>query len=272
MQWQQLLERLPDDLPLESLKIILCSTIASNKDQQDKFYGLFDQSLERVKALNFEAVTTRLDQKSNSRFLSLSIIILAALVTLIVFFWPHNKIDDTLTPPILRLSFSVGPNDTKSYCLDEITSIIGSPKTIANCQNTLSDTISTLYGTYKLVQPNCIEYIAASVIGVDTLCFILTNIDETSTYNIEVIAIVEENLTFSENELSKPVFDTIPSLKSISLNTLIKELNWYEKFFLDNEFWIRSFSILLIGLLFWLILWYWEKKKAQIDCRGRKQQ
>lgn len=51
LQVQELMSKLPDDLPLESLKTLLCPVFANNRQDQERFYELFDVSLKRVKAL-----------------------------------------------------------------------------------------------------------------------------------------------------------------------------------------------------------------------------
>ncbi|MBK7870325.1 MAG: hypothetical protein IPJ74_06360 [Saprospiraceae bacterium] len=51
LQLQELLSKLPDDLSLESLKTLLCPIIATNRQDQLRFYELFDLSLQRVRQL-----------------------------------------------------------------------------------------------------------------------------------------------------------------------------------------------------------------------------
>lgn len=51
LQVQELLRKLPDDLELESLKTILCPIFATSRQEQDRFYELFDHSLRRVRAM-----------------------------------------------------------------------------------------------------------------------------------------------------------------------------------------------------------------------------
>ncbi len=48
LQLQELLTKLPEDLQLESLKTLLCPIFATNRQDQTRFYELFDLSLKRV--------------------------------------------------------------------------------------------------------------------------------------------------------------------------------------------------------------------------------
>lgn len=51
LQLQELMSKLPDELPLESLKTLLAPILVSSRQDQERFYELFDLSLKRVKAL-----------------------------------------------------------------------------------------------------------------------------------------------------------------------------------------------------------------------------
>ncbi len=48
LQVQELLRKLPDDIPLEELKTLLSPVFCTNRQEQERFYELFEQSLNRI--------------------------------------------------------------------------------------------------------------------------------------------------------------------------------------------------------------------------------
>ena len=52
LKLQELWSKLPEDMPVEQLKQTLCPAIATNEQQQNLFYELFDEAWERVQAVN----------------------------------------------------------------------------------------------------------------------------------------------------------------------------------------------------------------------------
>jgi formylglycine-generating enzyme required for sulfatase activity len=89
LRWQELLSRLPEDLPPEGLREVLCPLIAGNEAEQEQFGALFRQCLERVQAIQLsptpqvtvreEAEQHRPGPKNRLRWLLPALLLLAGL-------------------------------------------------------------------------------------------------------------------------------------------------------------------------------------------------
>lgn len=89
LELQQLYSMLPDDLKAEEMKTLLAPIFAKNKQDQEFFYDVFEQSLKRIKAKTWESkdqpITPILPPQSKweiiTRLLGLILLLIAATLT-----------------------------------------------------------------------------------------------------------------------------------------------------------------------------------------------
>ena len=276
LQWQQLLNQLPEDLAPEAWKEILGPTVAGNPEQQQRFYELFDQSLEQVQALHTEVEEQKAEEQKRRRHLIWSIPLLVLLLAgLGYWYWPQAPIptDAEVPEEVTSLPdqvFVVAPNSTERFCLSqEIIDSLGGISSSSICPlYPEPDTLGQL--ALDTAIPQCLSYTAKSQIGADTFCLMLFNAANTFGRTLRVIALIENPVVQEEAAPIEvptvstlfppkvsPVSQPLESLKPTALNDFQKAMQQY-------GLWIRLAAIALLGGLLWLLLQWRERKRRKL--------
>ena len=265
LQWQQLLQRLPEDTPLEALREILCPTVASTKEQQQRFYDLFEQSLEAVEALNSsieDNFTLLPEEKRKQYWWWIPFLLLLGIVG--YFYWPQPTTEQVNQAPvedeIPTQYFTVAPGETKQYCLsEEVLQITGENITKAFRKQT-----NAVFG--KGEDEFCFTYTAPTSAERDTLWLGVAN--PKRGWKFLIIALIENPI---EAVQSKPqLFPPKVRPKSAPLEDLVaKPLTDYEQAFLDYEPWIRRYCHWLADFVILATLTMAGAQTKKVDCRSR---
>ncbi len=285
LKLQELWAKLPDDMPVDQLKRVLCSAIATSAQQQTLFYELFDEAWERVQAIH-EA--EKLTDGPIKRSLTLPWIvgtILVLLGILALFLYPYLFPATPPPPPDVVRAFNVTPGDTLKVAPTELQmSTWGRVQQSYFCADSITQSTqdSSVFGSYRLVADS-LEYIARDSIGLDSIC--VTMVDSAGLAhrvifqaNINLKPVPKPPTTpkiqpspptrtplFAEKPL--PNFDQEISLLEIQPPTKL------EQFIANNIKWLRWLVIALLLLLLGLILRYREQRRrtlvAQLESQDK---
>ncbi len=270
---QELWSKLPEDLEPERLKTILTPVFATNPQEQERFYTLFDRSLKRVQNIQkVEEVKSELPPKEeieekNWRWLLLGAAGLLTLILLAIF-WRANDVTgpvnnfreiplnlnrgDTLVhDPILRKNEedtlrNLAFLDGELYAVDSIWGeyeidslhqlIIRGGDTIGRSVDTLI--IRALYNT-----------------GLDSMHFII-HLRELPAPDLE-----EEEKETPEKQAPRLKTKEIPYAHDLPLpdEAAIQKAEFWQ----NNKWWIKSLLILLLGFLLWSLVQWLERRKRK---------
>ena len=269
LQLQELLAKLPDDLPLEEYKSILAPVFVKNKQEQAQFYELFEQSLKRVRA--FEAARPNLmkppvDEASRWRYLVYALLAVMALGLGLL-------LREYLFP------LPISKPEVKQLVLERNSKL--SERIVIRGDDTLSTVLfsegQTFGGDTTML---------TWTVDADNLEIVFTARDTTTYQNGPIDVLVQTiyteppidtiiyKVTIKEQTADEPepeVADFEPlELQPIPFPRDINELNVDLKeqaradFYKDNAWWIKLMIIGLIGAIFWAILKWREQQQRQL--------
>ncbi len=263
LQWQELIAGLPDDLPLENLKTIICPVIADAPESQKRIYELFDQALTQVRAVNVEPEITLETVTPATRWkwwiLGLSVALLAISIFPIWDWYQHiGKIEPTF--------FTVEQGATQTICINE--EKIGDYHRIAYsqlCENQLG---SSIYGSFS-ISGICLTYTAKDSVGSDSVCVELHD-NWGRKFHTSFLATIPP---VKEQPVEKPdttapeaplfTYNNYPfknDIRALAITPLTPLEAFYQKYAIP----LKSLFTLLSALLLWAILQYRQNKRQKL--------
>ena len=196
---QEILARLPDDVPIENIKYILAPLIVTDPFGQEQFYEICDRNVRLMQQKMEGDIQPRKDNNKTWRWL---IPLLAGLALLLSLFPVYDILrqlfeeETTIQRYTAEHSLMAGSSDT--ICpTDSILQHFGTILVASPCN--VSDTTS-LYGTFAVQQNGCIVYSANTNIGADSVCLVGYNNDNTPANIIYKITITETDSTLEPTD------------------------------------------------------------------------
>lgn len=269
LQLQQLLSQLPEDFSTEQLKQSLAPAIATNPQEQDFFYLLFDQAWERVQAVNnTEIVAANKPKESADRWIlpTIGLLVLLSLPLLwLILNPPVEEVPERIVKP-----FFAYPDSTYVICLEEeLLEEIQPLKAAYFCSNAeRSD--STALGKFTLTDSLCLQYTANETSVQDSICvqYISEDFDTLSIFFKPQITQVPTEIAEDTASIVAPrtaLFDykdyPMPT-DILSLKT--PELSDIQTFYLQHYRKLKLLFALLAVLLTLLILLQRARKRRQL--------
>lgn len=283
LELQQLYSMLPEEIKPEEMKTLLAPIFAKNKQDQEFFYDVFDQSLKRIKAKIWEpkdqSVTPILPPKSKweiiTRLLGLTLVLIAIALTYLRI--SGNKPLDM--PPKCEQVLVVEPDSI--YALNLLNSIakenelrealingeelefvsflngetVGEISEIGTYQIDSNGvfTIKTIEDFEENTKPFIVTAIAKYELGTDTTNFIIKQ-------KKEIIEEEEVKLPPSKKYSSlslKP--HPFPKILPFS-----KQPPLWVSYFQKHKYWIKPILIFLLFAMFGAYLNWWAERQQKI--------
>ncbi|MCB9266458.1 MAG: hypothetical protein H6558_15620, partial [Lewinellaceae bacterium] len=265
---QGLLSRLPEELPEEQLKLALAPLFATNPQQQEQFYTLFEQCRERVRVM--EAAPARraalppMERRWRRRALILGIATLLALavpVSLWLYRW--------LAPPpqSLERPFDVLAGQTVEVCLDSTQ--LAAFDTIIAAEFCDTAGYRGALGNFEISDPACLAYTAGDSLGQDSICVRITDRrgrSATINFRAEVLRqVVVPPPPGAEVGVTSPLFIPKQEPPPPDLGSLAMEPPpaWVV-FLAAHAWWLKPLSLLLLGLFLYALLRWLEQRRRRL--------
>ena len=259
---QELIRRLPNDVPPKQLKSLLCPLFAKSPHEQNLFYELFDQSWKRTEEL--QQPSEKIEQQRKANYWKYAIVLLSILAAFYMGYWIKNYLyppAEVVLPPPHYITFNVGLQDTAQHKVKLINDDTSQVKFIALCNGLMVDTDS-IFGTYSVDSTGLFVYHAKNAVGqyVDTICVeILYPFGKYYNYFIPSIDSLKETSTTSKEASNIPSLTLLrPKALPYPFNIadwqineqLAANINFYKK----NAWWLKIGTIFILGLLFGAII------------------
>lgn len=277
LELQQLYSMLPEDIVAEEMKTLLAPIFAKNKQDQEFFYDVFDQSLRRVKSKTWQPKNqpppSILPKKSKWEVLTRLLGILLLSIIALLF---YLRITEKEPPPFLVNHIAVEKIEVKEDTIYAINLLE---------YNDLKDSLSQLITNDSL--PVFISFVNGELVGaihhvgnyqIDSLGnFTLKTEEEIPLFSdtISVISnyqngeirydlsfgggknIVEKSdenfLEFREHPFPKDLSQLFPETPPV----------WYS-YFQENKIWIKSILIFLLFALFGTYFTWYDERQQKI--------
>ena len=276
---QELLNRIPEDIPLDKLHTILSPLFATSKEEQEQFYALFNQCLEEI-AQEDLVVTTPNNQESTAEReswwqLLAAIGLLFGLMVLGIW-WMFSSLEKSKT---LNRTWLVVPGETERL---ELPTERAEQLLFFSFCNGQQKLVDSTYGTFYLDTPAVVNLIPVDTLHSDTtleLCMQLVYSHVTDIYQLQVRMIDRD--TIAERSADNQGADPQPPLYSPLDDYYVGALdmpaphNVADYKINENEtaladFWnswgwpIKLLLLLLLGVILWLLRRYRARKKARL--------
>ncbi|MEM8527449.1 MAG: hypothetical protein AAGG68_22605 [Bacteroidota bacterium] len=274
LQFQELLNRLPEETTLAELKLLLTPLIAHNEQEQNLVYSVFERARKRVEAIHRVEQEREYETAPTKKSWTLNVLIgLLALLTipLAIFLW--NPDVATTTEVHATKFFGTHPLTTDTVCLDSsnlaIYEKISLPiQQVFLCESQ-SQADSSIFGNYRIEQNLCLIYSAKDSLGQDSICvkFIDSKLDTFLAYfrpTIEQKIVIDTTdvAPIASNEFSA-TYETYPIQSDIH-SLQIEPLTWVEEFYVNNKWWLKLLFYLLSAVITLLILLVRERNRRQL--------
>lgn len=272
---QELVRKLPEDTPTEQLKSLLCPLFAQSPAEQQLFYNVFDQSLNRTTFL--QQPSAKIENRRRARLLKYLIwflTIVAAFFTGILIYIILNPTDEPEIPKPEYIHFKVPSNASSFQRIKIINNDTAKVRFIALCEGHVVDK-DTAFGTYlidtirikedtlgfafgQLFDPTTgLRYLAKDTVGtnVDTICVeVVYHFGKYEQYFIPSIVQTEKEDPLAEvrNNLQQPI--PLPFAFNITDWQIDPKTEAQYAFYKKNAWWLKLCSILLLGLIFGAII------------------
>ncbi|MFK8005480.1 MAG: FISUMP domain-containing protein [Saprospiraceae bacterium] len=285
LELQQLYSMLPEEISAEEMKTLLAPIFAKNKQDQEFFYDIFDQSLDRVKSKTWkpkdQPTTPILPPKSKweiiTRVLGLTLIIMAAFLAYLRISGDEPLV---MPPPCEhRIPLEVEPdsiytsNLLDNYCKEnklrefliegaslEFVSflngeIVGEIIGIGTYQIDSNGvfTLKTIEDFEASRETFMVTAIAKYELGTDTTNFFIKQKKE--------IEEVEQEDTSPKKEYSSLNLEPHPFPKILSFP---KQPPLWVSYFQKHKYWIKPILIFLLLALFGAYLNWWAERQQKI--------
>ena len=275
---QQLISKLPEDIKPEEMKTLLCPLFAKSKQDQAYFYELFDQSLNRVKAKNWEpkdeeAFSKVEDVNKWEKWLKLIGGLL--LLSFAAFIYLRSTGDEPLKmPEPLRHSIAIEEGNQYQFSLTDLykdktpevldTSMKIQYVSFADGQNIKAD---SSFGNYQIDSNGLFSIqVLDSVTIRNTIDTIFAKYEigiDTTILNINVL---EERV--EETTPEEATIDTLTLRQHPSPNDLAQLFPEQEPFWItwfnNNKYWFKPLLTFLIMLLFGLLFSWLDERDQRI--------
>lgn len=272
LQLQDLLGKLPD-VPIEELKHIFAPVICTNEKEQILFYTIFDQSLERVKAVHEPIKKIEVTEDESKKWWKwiLLLSIPVAIGVIFLLFQTAEEIIEPLPKELNSIFFTVNPDSTRLLCLENLANKEDLEKFARFVESGMgADSTTqkgeTTWGKFEIENTTCLKYSAKDSIGKDSIqVFLIDSLGrKTSIFfraNIEKPVIIEE----PEQVTSPPVFKTKNHPFPNDIRSLeIQPLSDWENYIRNNAWWLKPLFMLLLASLLWVIIKYLDARRRKL--------
>ena len=273
---QDLLSKLPDDIPVEALGEYLAPLFAQSPKQQHAFYDIFRQNLETT-----QQYYQRLDNKplgadvdSNSsikRWWRLTwglgaIFLLPPLIVFLLWIFTPD------TPGVIVKPFHVKGGTSKQECVSDSLDLADEP---AVAKATLIYQHNDQLGSVIIDTPYCITYVADSLSGKDSIIVELKMENE----EVQLVCFLPEIQGVApapkeKNYRGRPTpvsldtsytfYNKIPLYDHDILAYHISEPPWWKTFISQNFWWLKWLGLLSFTALLLAIMRYRSAKRQNL--------
>ncbi len=283
LELQQLYSMLPEEIEAEEMKTLLAPIFAKNKQDQEFFYDIFDQSLSRIKSKTWESkdqpVSSVLPKKSKWEIITRLLgILLLGLALLLAYLRISGDAPLVMPPPCeqflevksdsiysLNLLDKEGKENelreflTEGSSLDFVSFLngetVGEIPEIGNYQIDSNGvfTIKTKEDIDDLEETIIVTAIAKYELGIDTTKFIISQKKEIEVVVEETNTPIEEYKSLSLKPHPFPKFLPFPKQPSLWIT-------YFQKY----KYWIKPLLILLLFAMFGAYLNWWAERQQKI--------
>lgn len=268
---QELWKRLPEKIEPERLKTLLVPLFATNPQEQDRFYALFDKSWKRVqeasKVEEVRPAEVSQEEKAekNWRRLLIGAIALIAII-LAAIFWKAD-VEITLVNQFYEIPLSITRADT----------LVQDPILRKGEKDTLKQlafldgelyAVDSIWGEYEIDSLDQLIIRAGDTVGrkVDTLvvrAFYNTGLDSIH-FILNLLEVRQPQMAEAEKPEKKaprlktkeiPYKHDLPAPDPVALQRA--------EFWQNNRWWIKSSLIVLLALLFWTLVQWLERRRKK---------
>ncbi len=280
LQLQELVAGLPEDIPLEQLKVILSPLIAKNDQEQARFYTLFAEALAEVRLINeaWEAeeqiseqqVTQERQERRDRRWIGLvGMLLFASLLSYLIL--PYFTVAVQDPPGTIEQLATIQADTSFTFLLDtsRLDERILPFESVyfAKDSTTLAD--SSAFGNYQLSGVE-LSYASRDTTGFDQIAFIFEGPDSLKQQLVLQINVVSrpapEATAVVDNEYAQ-LFQLRPEnpVPTRDIAELEKKgLGKFQQWINDNRWWLRPTLTALSLLLLYLILRYRDRRRRQL--------
>lgn len=272
LQFQSLLNKLPEETTFNELKLLLTPLIAQNEQEQSLVYSIFERALKRVEAIHKIEEEITLPEIKKLWWLNPLIALLALLTALLALFLLKPDVVEIEEPHATKF-FGIAPSSTDTICLDSsdlsIYEDLSRPIQYINlCQSELQ-VDSSSYGTYTIGDDLCLIYTAKDSLGQDSICVQFIDSEQDTFFAYFNPVIEEQNITdtiIEETPLASTVSFQVENYPiETDIHSLqIEPLTPFEQFYLNNEWWLRLLFYILSAIITLLILLVRERNRRQL--------
>jgi len=283
LRLQQLMEKLPNDIPLEQLKYRLAPIFAKSKEEQQLFYELFEVAKKSIGAKPQKALKTSVTKPKNpyTKWIWLVGFLLVAVVSILVYLRLNPIAAPYTYQPLPIVSETVLVGSPAKLCVDnafranELLEDRADKKEVVRYSlcNGLHQGTHLGLGVYNIDSTGCVNYIASDT-GKVQLCVSMVFEFSENVKTIVDTVLIEVDIEASETlptedekqqiaalnkkdyELSirpLPIKRSIEELEAEEANTWTNEYYAFETIFRN---WLLSRQGLIISILVLLLLNY----------------
>jgi formylglycine-generating enzyme required for sulfatase activity/N-acetylmuramoyl-L-alanine amidase len=278
LRLEELLRKLPDDMPAEELGQHLSPLFAQSPKQQEAFYELFENSLKQsthfFAQLEDQSEEDKGKDQSNRWKWLIMLLGFAFVIPPFIFFllWLFTPAQDNR---IIK-PFEVNGASSKVECLSDTLDLKGLPK-VSKATLIFQKDISL--GSVSIDTPYCITYTADSLSGFDSLVVALELTDQRviqAVFLPQVIGIAEEVVDNpiidprqqeeeEEAEQASIVFaEKIRPYDHDLLAYHIPASPWWKQFLATHFWWLKWLGLLIFTALLYVILLYRASLRKQL--------
>jgi len=252
----ELVKKIPDDTTIHQLKEIITPAIATNQQEQELVYYLFDRSLERVNAYFEFAKESQIGTKSNWLIPSIFLVILTIIPLAFYLWFPKSVVG----PNERRKPFTIQQDTSIQICLkrEDLSDLEGEIQTAKFAENTRLSS----FCTYEFTEEFCLNFTSFEQLGTDSITAYLFNSVGDSAI-VHFIPTIIKRATLPEaldqvnddSSIEKYLFNYKDYPFASDLSSLaVQPLPSWQKFYIANSWWLKLVLITLTGLLIFLVL------------------
>lgn len=273
---QELLRKLPDDIPVESLGEYLAPLFAQSPKQQRAFYDIFKHNLKTTQEY-YQRLNSDSSGESNNRNNDVkrwwrlawglgAVFLLPPLIVFLLWFFIPD------TPNVIVKPFHVKGGSSKQECVSDSLDLTGEPAVV---EAILVYQHNEQLGNIIIDTPYCITYIADSLSGKDSIivelklknnklqrvCFLpevqgVTPASEQQDNRRKIAPTVKRTAYTFNNKI--PLYD------HDILAYHISEPPWWKTFIAQNFWWLKWLGLLSFTALLLAIMRYRSAKRQNL--------
>ncbi|MEM0995080.1 MAG: hypothetical protein AAGI49_18765, partial [Bacteroidota bacterium] len=277
LQLQTIIEQLPENFPIEGLKLLLTPIIAQNEQAQNVAYTLFDRAWQRVRLIHQVHPSEATAQPAKKKLAWLFPLVLLLAVLVGVLLW--TIVRPNVTPPtkvVAHPTRTINVNVSDTICLDStvlsrVTDLEQPVRALFFCDSNSQKDSSEL-ASFAIDHGLCLIYNAKDQIGTDTVCVEILGQAEVPVPYYFPFIIQQDTLidpialtTDTSASVERPLFEleSYP-IKTDILTLSVPALSDWQLFFADHMHWLKTLFYVLSALLLLLILLIRERNRRAL--------